>query len=414
MRWKISFILIAILAFKGIAEIDPSTGSFTLEHTDLKTNEALTPLEIKRYYNHKIKSNGIFGKNWCSNLDERVTHKKAVILITKCGQPTGLIFSKVADYFATATGAEVVKELPAKSGYIRITTNRVYSYNEKGQLAAIAIKKSFAEPYVRIYFNKLGLISKIVHNDKYHYIFKYEPVEKSVVSITGPGGLNLVYTYIGNSYLASATSVWKKTIRYSYDKSNRLTQFGVAGSNNLVEYDAQNFVNTIKDAGGCVSKLQYKMSMASQHLETTIENSCGQGLNYATNKSPVFLKNRQKISQLSRVPASISPLIADVKIGWKNVMEAGHQWDYFENKTGLISEVRYSDLGTKKIQKLKLIYDQQRISEISLDDGGGIYFIYRNDVFADMLYLDRADKSNETLGLYARFISVVARNINVK
>lgn len=414
MRWKISFILIAILTFKSIAEIDPSTGSFILENTDLKTNEALTALEIKRYYNHRIKGSGIFGKNWCSNLDERVAHKNSVIRITRCGQSTGLIFSKIADYFSTATGAEIVKVLPANSGFIRITSDRVYSYNENGQLAAIALKKSFAEPYVRLYFNKFDLISKIVHNNKYHYIFKTDPAEKLVVSITGPGDIKLVYTYNGNSRLVSATTVWNKTIRYNYDKLNRLSQYEVSGRNNLIEYDTENFVKSVTDAKGCNSKLKYKLSVANQRLETTIDSSCGQPVNYATNKSPVFFKNRKNISQVSRAPASISPLIADISFGWKKVIEAGHQWDYFEDKLGLITAVRHSELSTKKVQKLNLKYNQQRISEINLDDKGGIRFIYHKNVFANLLYLDRAQKSNETLGLYARFIAVAARNINVK
>ena len=414
MRIMLVFIFTGMLALSAIADIDPSTGSFILEHTDLKTNEALTSLEIKRYYNHKIKNGGIFGKNWCSNLDERLVHQNGVILITRCKQVTGQVFTKVTDYFSTASGAEVIKVLPKNSGYFRITSDRVYSYNENGQLAAIALKKSFAEPYMRLFFNKKGLISKIVHNDKYHYLFDFEPVEKIVKSITGPGNIKLSYAYNGNSYLVSATSAWNKTINYNYDDLNRLNSTGLGGKNSQVKYDAQNFVQSITDTGNCTSKLLYKLNLAGQRIETNIESSCGPAVSYATDKSPVFFKNRKNTSQGYRKPAALSSPLIDLKIGWKNVTDGGHSWDYFEDKLGLITEIRLRDSATKKIRKLKIKYEQQRVSEIRLDDQGGIKFIYNQSVFANMLYLDRAGKSNETLGLYARFIAAAARNMNVE
>ena len=378
MKNKIFFITLFV-GFSVFAEVNPISGELSFNTTDLITKEALTPFRIQREYNHKRKSFGIFGNNWCSQLEETVVRANAGLEIRKCGQVTSSVFAKVEDGYANSTGTEVMKELPNNAGYMRISDKYIFGYNDQGHLSLIALKSQYEKPFVRIYYNKYGMIDRVVHNGKQHYFFTYAKTEKVVEKIEGPKKIKVLYSYDKNNNLTSVENAWGKKLTYSHDNQWRITGFTLPdGSQHTVTYDAKlDAVSKLTDNNNCGREFTYKMNMNSALLNSTVKDICGQSTSeFSSASSPLFSKHRVEKDSLFRAPTAINENLLDATTGWKTINTKEARWEYQENSLGYVSEIKKTNLATKTKKTLTTKYINERLVELELKGESKVNFKY--------------------------------------
>lgn len=373
------FFIILFVGVTSFAEINPISGELTFNTIDLVTKDALTPFKIQRQYNHKIKSFGIFGNNWCSQLEETVVRANAGLEIRKCGQTTASVFAKVEDGYANSTGTEVMKELPKNTGYMRIADEYIFGYNEQGLLSAIALKNQYEKPFIRIYYNKHGMIDRVVHSGKQQYFFTYAKTEKVVEKIEGPKKLRVLYSYDKNNNLTSVENAWGKKLTYGHDQQWRISTFTLPnGRKHTVTYDGKmDAVTKITDNNNCGHEFIYKMNVNNASLNTTVKDLCGKtSSEFSSASSPLFSKHRYDTNSLYRAPTAINnELLADNK-GWKTIENKGVRWEYQENSLGYVNQIKKTNLTTKSKKTLTTKYVNERLVELELKGESKVSFKY--------------------------------------
>lgn len=372
----LAFIFFGLTAF---AEVNPISGELTFDVIDILTKEAITPFKIQRMYNHKRKTYGIFGNNWCSQIEETVVRSNAGFEIRNCGQTTASVFIKVDGGYTNSDGSEIMQELPNNAGYMRVTDQFVYGYNDQGQLAVISLKSKVKEPIVRVYFNKFNMIDRIIHLGKKHYVFTFVKGEKVVEKIEGPQKIKATYKYDKNYNLITVENAWGKKLAYSYDAVGRINKFTLPEdkTQSVVYDDKLDAVKKIVDAKDCGLELNYNMNVKTAALITTVNDNCAKkNFEFASESSPLFQKHRFDVKSLFRAPTAIkSDLLADAKT-WKTILKDDIRWEYQENEFGYVSQVKRTNIHTKKQKVLSTKYENERLVELELKGEGKITFKY--------------------------------------
>lgn len=377
------FIICACVSAQ--AEVNPISGEFVLQHIDLQTKEYIYPFKIQRNYSHRIKSVGMFGNSWCSSLDEQLVDSGIGLEIKKCGQSTKAVFSRKENVYANPAGNDVVQVMPGGKGYVRVTSDFVYGYNGEGRIFSVAFKKNPKKPFLKYYYSRKGFLEKVIHNNKNHYVFTFDVVNKLLKRVRGPN-IDVTYTYDATQNLISVVNGWKKKIQYGYDQKNRMASVMLPQASQAITYDERNdFAIKIVDEKQCATTFAYQTDAASAKLTAVVKNSCSsQQKNYSSNNSPMFFKNRSDKEKLFRAPASISPQLIDLQNGWKNFTTDNIRWAYFENENGLILQIKATELKTGKTQIINTKYQDQKLVEINLDGQDTIYFQYAKNKMTGM------------------------------
>lgn len=373
------FLLILFFGAVAFAEVNPISGELILDTMDLVTKEAVTPFKIQRQYNHKIKSFGIFGNNWCSQLEETVVRTNTGLEIRKCGQVTSSVFAKVEDGYANSAGTEVMKELPNNAGYMRIAGTYIFGYNDQGLLSLIALKSQYEKPFIRIYYNKYGMIDRVVHHGKQHYFFTYAKTEKVVEKIEGPKKIRILYNYDKNNNLTAVENAWKKKLTYGHDDQWRINSFTLPDeSKYVVTYDKKlDAVSKLADGKNCGREFTYKMNVNNALLNTTVKDICGKTTSeFNSTSSPLFSKNRFDKASLYRAPTGISEKLLSATDDWKKINTKDIRWEYQENNLGYVSQIKKIVLATKAEKNLTTKYVNERLVELELKGESKVNFKY--------------------------------------
>lgn len=378
---KILPLIILFVGFTSVAEVNPISGELSLDTIDIITKEVLTPFKIQRQYNHKRKSYGMFGNNWCSQLEETIVRANSGFEIRKCGQTTASVFSKAEGGYANNAGTEIIQELPNGSGYMRVGSENIIVYNEQGQLSLISRKNNPEKPFVRIYFNKHNMIDRIVHNGGDHYFFSFAKTEKVLEKITGPKKIQVTYSYDKDNNLVSVENAWNKKMTYSYDSKGRVNGFTVpSGERHTVTYDSKlDVVSKVSHPNNCGFDFSYFMDVNTASLKSTVKNICEKTTQEFTSaSSPLFQKHRMDKDALFRTPVSINGNLIKTSKGWQTITAKGVRWDYIEDSLGNITQIKQTRLANKRKKTINTKYKHQRLVELELVGSGKVVFKYKN------------------------------------
>lgn len=377
--------LLFLLLFVGLAahaEINPINGELSFNTIDIVTKEALTPFKIERQYHHKRKSFGIFGNNWCSQIEETLVRANQGFEIRKCGQTTPSVFSKVEGGYANSAGTEIIQELPNGAGHMRVGSENIIVYNEHGQLSLISRKNNPEKPFIHIYFNKHNMIDRVVHKGTDHYFFTFAKTENVVEKITGPKKIQVSYTYDKKNNLVNVVNAWGKTLTYEYDEKNRVSAFTIpTGEKHVVTYDAKlDVVKKVSDGKECGLDFSYDMDMNTATLKSTVKDICQKTTEeFISASSPLFSKHRMDKDALFRKPASInSNLLKTPAKGWQSITSNGVLWEYLEDNSGNISQIKQTRLFNKSKKTINTKYKNERLIELEMDGNSKVIFKYKN------------------------------------
>ena len=408
MRKNLLF-LVLFVGLTAHAEVNPLSGELTFDSIDIVTKEALTPFKIQRQYSHKRKSFGIFGNNWCSQLEETVVRANAGLEIRKCGQTTASVFAKVDGGYANSAGTEVMQELPKGSGYMRVTADYVFGYNEHGQLALISRKNNPEKPFIHIYFNKYNSIDRVVHNGKDHYFFTFAKTEKVLEKITGPKNLVSLYAYDNNNNLVTVRNAWGKKLTYAYDSQGRVSEFTLpSGEKHTVTYDIKlDVVSKLSDKQNCGYEFNYLMDLNSASLKSTVKDICGKSTQeYFSTSSPLFAKHRMDKDSLFRKPASINEKLQKSSGGWQTINSKGVKWEYLEDTAGNVTQIKQTRLLNKRKKTLNTKYQNERLIELELVGSSKVFFRYKNGKLEKMEVAEQGPKHKryDAFDLFTEFL----------
>ncbi|AZZ38121.1 hypothetical protein CIK05_15370 [Bdellovibrio sp. qaytius] len=391
------------------AEVNPISGELTFDTVDLVTKEALTPFKIERQYSHKRKSFGLFGNNWCSQLEESVVRGNVGLEIRKCGQTTASVFAKVDGGYANSAGTEIMQELPNGSGYMRVASENIFVYNEHGQLSLISRKNNPEKPFIHIYFNNSNMIDRVVHNGTDQYFFTFAKTEKLLEKITGPKKLKVLYTYDKNNNLLSVVNAWGKKLSYNYDKQGRVNAFTLPdGDNHSVTYDAKiDVVSKLTDNGNCGYEFAYLMDINTAELKSTVKDICAKtSQEFYSASSPLFSKHRMDKDALFRKPASINEKLLKVDKGWQSITAKGVKWEYLEDTAGNVSQIKKTGLLNKSKKTLNTKYQNERLVELELVGSSKVLFKYKNGKLDKMEVSEQGPKNRryDAFDLFTEFL----------
>lgn len=406
---KILFLSLFFAGQVSQAVINPLSGELSLNPIDLKTKDVLTPFKIQRYYSNKRKSFGLFGNNWCSQIEESVVRTTKGLEIRTCGQTTGSVFIKADGAFVNALGTEVMQELPNSVGFIRIAADNIFAYNEQGLLSMIAHKGQPEKPYLRIFHSKHGLIDRVVHNGKDHYIFTFKKTDKLIEKIEGPTKVKVMYEYDKKGNLIKVENAWAKKMSYSYDESGRMSSFVLPnGDKHTITYDGKlDAIAKIQDQNQCGYEFSYQADINSAKLETTVKDLCKKTTKkFSSSSSPLFSKNRVDTAALYRTPAAISPDLLKDEKGWNKIKTKTTVWDYQVDQLGNVTQIKKTLVADNSKTTVFTKYNNQRLVELSIAGVSKVNFNYKNGKLDSM---DSGAKANtpdrfEAFAVYTEFL----------
>jgi YD repeat-containing protein len=401
--------LILFVGFSAHAEVNPLSGELTFDTVDLVTKEAMTPFKIQRQYSHKRKSYGIFGNNWCSQLEETVVRANAGLEIRKCGQTTASVFAKVPGGYANSAGTEIIQELPNGTGYLRVGSEYVFGYNEQGQLSLISRKNNPEKPFIHMYFNKYGMIDRVVHKGTDHYFFTFAKTEKVLEKITGPKKLQVTYSYDKNNNLLSVQNAWGKNLAYGYDPQGRINSFSLPnGEQHSVTYDPKlDAVSKLADTKNCGYEFSYLMDLNTAALKSTVKDVCGKSTQeFVSTSSPLFSKHRMDKDSLFRAPASINENLLKMTNGWQSITSKGVKWEYLEDTSGNVTQIKQTRLLNKRKKTLNTKYKNERLIELELVGSSKVFFRYKNGKLDKMEISEQGprNKRYDAFDLFTEFL----------
>lgn len=404
--------LIFLILFVGslaFAEVNPLSGELTFDTVDLITKEALTPFKIERQYSHKRKSYGIFGNNWCSQLEETIVRANAGLEIRKCGQTTPSVFAKVPGGYANSAGTEIIQELPKGAGYLRVAAEYIFGYNEQGNLSLISRKNNPEKPFIHIYFNKYGMIERLIHKGTDHYFFNFAKTEKVLESVIGPKKIKVLYSYDKNNNLLTVQNAWGKKLAYSYDSQGRVNSFSLpSGETHAVIYDSKlDVVTKLADSKNCGLEFNYLMDFNTAALKSTVKDICKKSTQeFVSSSSPLFSKHRMDKDSLFRAPAEINENLMKSANGWQSITSKGVKWEYLEDNSGNISQIKQTRLLNKRKKTLNTKYKNERLVELELVGSSKVFFKYKNGKLDKMEISEQGprNKRYDAFDLFTEFL----------
>ena len=238
--------------------IDISTGAKIEREIDFVTS-GLGNFFLKRTYNSRNASDGLFGRYWSSNFDYRLTSVTGSVttIDPRHGQHTFVLDAGTGKYVSTEQGiwAEVVKN--ADGTYTATWLNEdVQRYSAAGKITSVVDQSGVGYTYS---YDGSGKLSQITSTGGRNVQFFWTGTQ--LTKVVDPNGGNYLYTYANNKFgtdkhlLLTATLPGSPatvvTYHYEYPPfSGALTGKSVAGVRfSTFGYDAQGRAVSSEHAG---------------------------------------------------------------------------------------------------------------------------------------------------------------------
>jgi YD repeat-containing protein len=235
------------------APIDVATGSTYIDEVDLHLPGLGGGLGLRRRWNSmwpKVQlpvQKGMFGPNWRSNFEERVSVSTDGYINYARGDGSFWSFG----YSGNLSWSVVA---PARESAILVSGPNFWTI-------------TFHNGEQRQFNNTSGSLIAIIDRNGNTTQLAYDSVNR-LITVTDPASRHLYFGYQNNTsfLVTSITSDVGIALSYTYDTLGKLTQYTKADQTTVsFQYDSYNNIATVLDANGKV-------------LESHTYNSCGQGL----------------------------------------------------------------------------------------------------------------------------------------
>ncbi|MDP4093472.1 MAG: RHS repeat-associated core domain-containing protein [Bacillota bacterium] len=212
----------------GVMDGDPVnvvTGNFHYKNTDLSISERGLPLEIVRYFNTLDDRNGVMGMNWRFNYESNLEIDASTGNIRAC-YPDGhsVVYRPVSGSDEYKSPEPILDRLTKNTDNtytLKLQSKDTYIYNTNGQLTSMADKNG----NVTILQYSGNLLNRVNGADGKALNFDYE-----------------------NGYLKTITDPMGRTIVFTYDSNQRLTQVkGIGGGTTVYEYYSNGLIKAVTD-----------------------------------------------------------------------------------------------------------------------------------------------------------------------
>lgn len=261
------FLFVFIVAASTMAEVKKEFGEFRTTHTDQIKNQSV----IQRHYSSRTLFKGVFGFNWCSDLDYKITIKESEMSLFDCEIGKHLIFKIV--HPAYYLNSEYDLSLAVKNNqilYRRFKTT--YFFSRDGRLSHWTAPSIPSPVYIIYQNNKIHRLL-LQPFGSLTMVFSKEDLVTSIGKIA---------TYDYTQGMLTKVTLNKKTIwRYQYDDFLNMTLWRGPSSSEVMKYDSEwDRIVYLKDKDECRFRYQYQIKKDRKFIVES--KKCTQGLEKET------------------------------------------------------------------------------------------------------------------------------------
>jgi YD repeat-containing protein len=231
-----------LVASSAFAAVEPFSRDFSKSFTDaeFRVGPYRWPL-IRTYNSDAAQTPGIFGRGWCSTLENKIVLNQGVPTLVVCGQGQNIAFrkTKVANRFVSASGSNL--ELK-NSVYLREIENSYFErYSEAGAFLGLVARSGETLKVQGI----AGKSQKIEDSQGrvYQLIFGTD----GFVSQLKGSGEALIYKYDERGLLVGVEQNTIPALKMNYDSQKRLSE--------IIYPDETRIKLEFERAGGKVSRI---------------------------------------------------------------------------------------------------------------------------------------------------------------
>lgn len=245
--------------------VNPATGTLTETSDDVHVNGPGVPFDFVRTYNSRDTDSGIFGVGWSSTYEASLSFPDSSTVVYRSGDGQQSTFVKIpfGPWYGIGIPAQLAKVDDGGGDYhwtLASTDQRVFSFNEAGQLTSIAPR--FTAP------------TTLSHNGS-----------GQLTDITDAAGRDIQLGYNLAGLLTSVTLPDTRSVGYSYT-SGRLTGVtDLRGKSWTLSYDANGYLDSIEDPN---SHYPMRATLNSSGQVTSEENANGDSTTYAYSTEAPF------------------------------------------------------------------------------------------------------------------------------
>lgn len=235
--------------------INVTTGSFDLVAVDLVMEDRAFDIDIKRVYDTRDKSIGVFGRGWSFEYESHIEIKNQNEVIVVYPQGDIKNFIKVDGVWKNESrkdDSEVLTQTEDNGFILNVRNKKNYEYNNEGKLIYISDRNNNK---VDLSYDDEGNLSKITSPGGKSYIFKF--TLGKIVEITDNIGRKITYTYKGEN-LVKVVLPNQGVTTYKYENNlinSIIDQEGTCYVKN--EYDELGRVEKQYDKEGNITEIQY-------------------------------------------------------------------------------------------------------------------------------------------------------------
>jgi YD repeat-containing protein len=373
------------------ADVDPATGSFTSVKVDLLEPVGSLNLDVRRFYRSSSPIIGVFGRGWCSILDEKLTIHKTDARFRFCGDGTETLFPLQAPSQKPGqASAEQIAHGSRKSilismhhqFYLNLGDGQRRVFNRDGELIKlIGVSGDWIE------FHRTNTTAEIRTSTLKNFRLQFGG-EGRLTKITS-GTQAISYAYAGpllTSVKFENGSVAPSTESYAYDRDGRLAAVVSSGTplkTERVHYAKSGFVTSVAH-DGCEENLNYQADGLA--LRTTVALSCGGKITAERSYISKFSRDRKSLISQTQIEGKRRREV-ELDPHWNlplRIAETGDSSSEGRGPTSVAEKSRPSVPATK-ISEFK--YDES--GRLVMKNAGGIqrFFSYSPNGLVDRFQL---------------------------
>ena len=236
--------------------VDPASGNFSIDLTDVSVPEPGLGLEVQRSYNSQSQLSGSFGPKWSFTWDTDIVPESGVGT-TDINWGDGRIdaYTKNGKSFEPAPG-NFVTLTSNESGYVAtLKDGTTYTFDSSGALESVSDAHGNT---LAVTHDSNGRVSKVTDEAGRSLTFVRNS-EGLITSVTDPAGNLTTYAYSRAGDLASVTAASGGTVHYTYDSQNQMLTASDGDGHVTVTnvYDENGRVIEQTDATGHTTKFSY-------------------------------------------------------------------------------------------------------------------------------------------------------------
>lgn len=249
----VSLILyIFCIAVITMADVKKEFGEFLVTHSEKSAKQII----INRHYSSRSLFKGVFGFNWCSELDYKISIRDNEMTLFDCELGKRLSFQQVSA--SRFENAELQLKLVIKNHLIQYESgNTVYFFSMDGRLSHWTAAS--AHPIFVIYKN--GKMQTLLVKN-----LGTLELGQSGDGLIQKIGREFSYEY-NQGLLVKVCRLKKKLWQYQYDEFLNMTLWRSPSSFESMKYDSEwDRIVELKDSQDCRFRFQYEVKKSKKYI----------------------------------------------------------------------------------------------------------------------------------------------------